>query len=1831
MTCKPCRESTFTYNVTDNGEYIMLWGADSEFDCLPISVPGKELVCLPGTYKKGAASCLPSPRGYYCPKMSNKDGDQGALRKCPSGFYSTAISGAKWIEECTQQPIVDSSIEFQMCGLSLDDTTVFDGKTVTSMTPSLDRKVLYFTTNTAVYRLYLVQSNVANAVELLAGDEAQSGNIAGVSGPLARFSQLSAIGVDLDQGAASIAVVGDGGHVKFMDLFTKRVTIIGSAPKMGIVERAGGIAIRRTSMGKREAFVSDMIKNRIVVFDLQNFESYPLVGDFMNGVKGAVNGYFTDARFWMPRGLAFLQQSTNVTDNLLLVADSNNKMIRAVNVEERMVSTWFQSLDMISPELSSPIGISVSPNPSNVHPLNKPLIYVSDGTNSVKIIQFPTSDFNFKIVTEVFVPQQQINSVVMAFPVGLPLVIATEAIFLEIIVLDLNFQTMTIKSLIETQLSNTNEARGGGTGTGQCHVKCINEDCGPLTESQKCGNSFLELDSMEQCDNSFRLGGGCDEQCHIKSGFTCPVGKTRCEDPCVGYNYTFENQLYCEEDCAIKTPRPGYTISRYCEDIDIDECVMGTHTCYSKTSMCDNIPGSYQCICAASFFGDGHSCNPTSYAVYTVVDVPSFPQSYFNLNVDLELQQSKKQMIVDIKRAYARTLFASLNETQTNQSSFRLSVLDLALSYSFLTVDPNTVSKARFEISTLFETFDLAQTAATQTSSIDVNLAISKIIFGESATSGASMIQGLLTRTSTASTMVAAHRIDGWGINLTQVTYNTSCQVSAAERNNLSNAGGCWEIEMMYTGGPSLPRSDDPSSATLQSSKNVLYLPRIDKNPQTLELLSPNQMFTMSSGAKFPCDTMSSAVDGGGISRQSTACCLRLFQSSYRTNSRFQHFLDSPNYTEGVPLEYCDSTDKFNDTYPDSDVVFLNPEKIEDGTTNDLVLGEIDGMRRSEVVFLETIDYTTRTFKVKLRLDENDLKESGAIIEGSVAIQYNLIFFVGLANFKGLGGASGKSSVMASRTSQIRVNVTKTNALTISSFGANQNAVVSSVDFQLVRIKITDFFNPIKYIYYTRIVLVLPANIGSPSDNNGIVPLNTIRVIKSAHGHATSADVNWKQACSSTTNDFFWNDTALRSLVQFAQRQECVLSDLRVCVLPVFVSQIVEFGIALPETFLTDSDFSASNPPSLQVQFMVNGVDGNALMAVRNVINVAVDLTPYAYTKLCESMKASTNLADIIQGDVYIGIATDSNEWNRYVLRKQNVHVPGGIPSTDGFEYETKSLQGSVITFAALGQSSFFEDSRYLNKFVQIHDIHTVHFLEPIGGKNGPSPKFDLAMSMFQQGLSFQQKIGSSNSAVWLEPSAQLLTICPRKPTPSSKTCLTRTDSTFKNGGLDVMQGIVVDIVPHGNESISAMQNMIGALMFGENAQTEYSMDVGSLFHQQLVLQLKLNGRYNRAYSINPLINWGIEAIQEVFPTATSYTVCSKIIAIGMITVWTDSGAPLGRRLLSYKPHFVSMTTKTNLFSEFSRIHGSFLTHSPIHETWWPVYKTHKHFKTRSQSSFDLTPSRDQFSNSLLINLDISGKDSLSQMCGLYLGVLYEMCGVLKLDIKISGNTALKTCLSYSEQTPDAFVLGVETGFSNIFSLQTTKSNVRGLTMLHHGISGCESIIESTDHNQHIQNSNQANSSTRRLLNSATETLNSTEVHSEKSIWFVSYLLMSSDNRTYGIMLDVKKLSFLTTFLGASVWDTFLGGGVSIKTFDSGGPILPNITDGSNATNNNTGTPPPKDDDDHEDCDDMFVTDKWGTRRHSSGFRLQHNNMHSCIFFLFVIHTLYFFLLNDEI
>ena len=217
--CNACPSGTYTYLSTGNGTgFVPIWGASSLAQCINLPTFGAPLVCLPGTYMS-SGTCLPCPVVYYCPSMQVSTSDPSAVRTCPGGTMSSK-SGAISVTDCSLPSILQPFV-FDACSIAPGGSGAMNGLSITASVSSLSTGTLFFSTATAVYRVFLQETTL----QILAGLEGSSAHGAALNavGSAALFTSITAIGVDYDAPEATVVVVGDSNSVRMIDVFSHKV------------------------------------------------------------------------------------------------------------------------------------------------------------------------------------------------------------------------------------------------------------------------------------------------------------------------------------------------------------------------------------------------------------------------------------------------------------------------------------------------------------------------------------------------------------------------------------------------------------------------------------------------------------------------------------------------------------------------------------------------------------------------------------------------------------------------------------------------------------------------------------------------------------------------------------------------------------------------------------------------------------------------------------------------------------------------------------------------------------------------------------------------------------------------------------------------------------------------------------------------------------------------------------------------------------------------------------------------------------------------------------------------------------------------------------------------------------------------------------------------------------------------------------------------------------------------------------------------------------------------------------------------------------------------
>ena len=1586
--CTPCPAYYYTYTrgVSPSGNvfYTPTLGANNSDSCIEVPHIPDPAACLPGTYMNNLLDCITCPKGYYCPIMST-DAAEHSLLRCPTYTWSS-LFGASVQADCANQ-IGIAPYSYSSCRLSSNYQQLLGAFNIKAVTaPKNSDKSVFFATNKALYRVLLK----TNVVEQLAGSEsAAAGWTVGGVGLDARFSTISAVGVDMEFSEASVVAIADSSR-RTVAIYNvqKKTTFQLGAPDQNLVKDPRGIEFRRDQLtGKKYIYVSDAAQHAIMRWNIDYLPvtkvhlTYLVVAG--TGAKGYKDDGIEQSMLNTPVGMAFLERD-GVTNRNLLIADSGNGRIRSLDTWTNVLSTAYEPRDQVDKEMIQPVDVAVSYSSHG-----EKLVYVLDAgfsTPRITVLSYPEAGTTLLLLTVLDGLQGSLSSIIP----GPSVIVGSNGMGVK------DFVALKTDGTLTSYLESATAA-----------TKLVDGQCtymfGEIAAADKCGNAYLDIDATtsEQCDTGGQPNTGCSVNCTRDAGWTCLNQYPVCLFPCPAFVHVEDNNsTHCQEECLQQTPiKAGHRMTDDCKEVDIDECALNLYNCSSEAK-CINKVGGYNCGCLSGYYGDGYTCSPYSYQVYTVIDIPPT-----QLLVSAYSDPVQRDIIIEkVKAGFVSVMSAPF--ASGLQAGYVLSTRELV--DTFFTINLISTQRLRLKVATQYSSLDFVNEALKVTQQ-QIATAISSQFTGDTIT--VTVMQPLKYQFFRALGFSEPSLVDGSGLQVNGVIFSRVC-----EAHGQSPSEGCWVVDMTYQGGTI---SYDKGVVQGQESLNVFYVPRVARDPVDYTKTTNSGEYFKTMSSVVTCDnTASNGATSTGIpAKPATACCLRDFAQQYRASDTFTTYVQGSTFGSAVPQDVCESG-KYNDTYPNSNAVFGFP-RPESGE-NDLIVGYLDGLPNSEVKLVETVDITKRLFKVKLFLAEEDLLNFAATdYNGTHSIGYDAEFFVGMATFEGTS-----TSIMTTTVTKVKIRVSKSDVLTLSSFGANQDPLVTFSSLTLHKVKIPSGFANPPSMYYLVPNLVVPSEF--KGSTGGIAPLDGI-VVGKAVGPVEPV---WHQACMSLNGSTdFWHDPAyaLQEKVASAQADVCFGDKWDFCSPPqTFLGGSIVFSVALPLDFITDADFADPRGVNVYIKVLLQA-DDKKTGKILNMISIGIRLSPNGIVEHCQSLQAANTLADIVDGSMYVGIATDDQEWAVGMQRKTNADVDNA-KFGKALEFNTVTVQGSFMTFTALGADSFFGLPRAANYSLHLHDIHTIHFLEPLGGKGGPSPKFDTAKAMLLNGSGFAIKSNSVTRKAWMEPSASLIDMCPYKPRPGRFTCLSRVESTIAGGTQVTKAPSLALLRPSDTSSREEIQKMVADAMY-QGVANDATKRIGGGFYDTLQRRLNLNNRYRRVAVINPVIAWSEEAITSQQGAATPYTVCTKIIATALITIQTREGT-FSRRLLSFSDvdYFTPIAlreTKGSLLREANFMHLNSVAIAGEGGASRGLLQALDTPAVPAANAEDVSVTSTQGSryNDISINTDIPGNSATSSLCNGVLNVDTDSCTAFSLAEKVRGPEVKSICDSLQAGTAIAVLM----------------------------------------------------------------------------------------------------------------------------------------------------------------------------------------------------------------
>jgi len=424
--------------------------------------------------------------------------------------------------------------------------------------------------------------------------------------------------------------------------------------------------------------------------------------------------------------------------------------------------------------------------------------------------------------------------------------------------------------------------------------------------------------------------------------------------------------------------------------------------------------------------------------------------------------------------------------------------------------------------------------------------------------------------------------------------------------------------------------------------------------------------------------------------------------------------------------------------------------------------------------------------------------------------------------------------------------------------------------------------------------------------------------------------------------------------------------------------QFVSFNIPLGfEVF----DGQASNDLSnnIFVDFVVNAVDtdakdndanpnaGQRPWQMKTTLSASIPIVAGGLNIFCDGFTAKTDLKDVANVDIVVGTANSPAELTRLRILED---VASTVLATKApSQINTDSIESALMTLVIKGNESYFTGSgrNTVDYTMELDDVITLHMMEDgvaqtsskeaavqalldtPGADNSDSNGIDT--DGYSLNGAFYFTVNRVAGTASLEPSTSLLSHCPfNPPRPVDgnqlETCVTRRDVKLRDyptraGAVATAMEILASADPK-ESSKSAIDTMAEALDETSDESTflttilgasDYTKDLAPDFVRAIHDRYELNGRFRRAYWINPGYEWT--------PTQTAgkslFSVSQKIYLFALISLdenWTrrrmllqassqdamsEAGAGMGQAAMQFK-----VTPKSMMASAFG-VHEDFV------------------------------------------------------------------------------------------------------------------------------------------------------------------------------------------------------------------------------------------------------------------------------------------------------------------
>jgi len=484
-----------------------------------------------------------------------------------------------------------------------------------------------------------------------------------------------------------------------------------------------------------------------------------------------------------------------------------------------------------------------------------------------------------------------------------------------------------------------------------------------------------------------------------------------------------------------------------------------------------------------------------------------------------------------------------------------------------------------------------------------------------------------------------------------------------------------------------------------------------------------------------------------------------------------------------------------------------------------------------------------------------------------------------------------------------------------------------------------------------------PMNAGTPQAE--IIPLDSVRVgIGGAVGDQATQD-SFFHTCLEY-------ETPSNSNVEFSQGikdtfdsrfswgasdggQQCS-PEATMCTNPATIEdQFVNFNIPLGIDWLPEEpDYEDVVDKYVYVHLVVTAEDQDAKssgMALPNdggdpwqmktTIFAEIPVVAGGRYKYCDAIVAKTDLKDVVNATLIFGTARNEDEWTR--LRVFNDVASTSLQPQEPRFFSSSSIEAGMMTLVLEGAETYFDTGTGQgsdNYGIQLEDVITIHIMEEeedfeapgtaskavldllaLEGQDNYDPATtpaELRTLGYELNGAFRFRIDRAGQTASLEPTRGLLNVCQFNPPRPSfddvfpTTCVIRKDVDAKvfmsrdNSFQTAMEVATTADPTDDNEDFIA--SILG--------DSTYSSNLGSAYSRMIANKYDINGRYKRAYWINPGYEWTPTQVggRQIF------VVSQKLFVFMLITLdeeWSGGRRTVARKLLTRRSSRRAGSTET--------------------------------------------------------------------------------------------------------------------------------------------------------------------------------------------------------------------------------------------------------------------------------------------------------------------------------